>query len=95
MEKREWVYIQQPSEYEISCLLCKGSNITWSEFEGRVWCWSCNKDTRGTGGIFGGPIPINALGLMGLTLDRIHLKTGKRMKMIDMGDHLEYMICVY
>lgn len=95
MKKREWIYIQSPTEYEIVCDRCGGTNIAWSEFKHMIWCWSCNIDTGGTEGVFGGPIPINALGLIGLTLDRIHIKTGKRMKMINMGNRLEYMLCIY
>lgn len=95
MKKREWTYIMKPTAYEIVCMLCKGSNIAWSEFEGCIWCFDCKSDNAGYGGCLHGPIPISALGLLGLSLDRIHIKTGKRMKMIDMGDHLEWMMNIY
>lgn len=95
MKKREWVYIMNPAAYGISCDICGGNNITWSEFEHMVWCWTCRLDNRGRGGIFTGPIPINVLGLFGLSLDQIHIKTGKRMKTVDMGDHLEWMMDIY
>jgi len=56
MNKREWVYCHQPTAYEISCDKCNGSNITWSEYEKMIWCYDCEIDTEGNGGIFNGPI---------------------------------------
>ena len=79
MKKRKWIYIMKPQKYEISCDICEGSNIEWSEYDGMIWCYDCEKDTKGIEGIFGGPIPVNALSLFGLSLDRIDLKTGKRL----------------
>ena len=32
--------------------------ITWSEYEGMLWCFKCQIDTKGFGGIFDGPIPM-------------------------------------
>jgi len=95
MKKREWIYIQQPQVYEITCDICGGINLEWSEFENMVWCYVCGTDNKGRGGIFSGPIPINLLGLLGLSLDRIHIKSGKRMKMLNMENRIEYMLCVY
>ncbi|MBW2363510.1 MAG: hypothetical protein JRF25_00260 [Deltaproteobacteria bacterium] len=79
MKRREWVYVMSPSAYEMSCDLCNGE-VEWSEFQGLVWCWRCLKDTRGNPGVFGGPIGIEACRLLGISFDRIHLKTGKRIK---------------
>jgi len=56
MRKRTWHFIYNPDEYEIRCDKCKGRNIAWSEFEHRIWCYDCNIDTEGDGGIFDGPI---------------------------------------
>lgn len=81
MRKRKWVYCQQPTVYEISCDLCGGSNITWSEFEHMIWCYDCKKDTRGTEGIFDGPIPLEVSKILGISFDRIDLKTKKLKKM--------------
>ena len=95
MKKREWVYIMKPVAYEISCDICGGSNIEWSEFERMIWCYDCKKDTPGNGGIFSGPIPVHTLELLGLSLDRLHIKSLKRLKMIDTGKRIEYMMCIY
>jgi hypothetical protein len=80
--KRDWCYCQKPAVYEVSCDLCGGDNTTWSEYQGRIWCFDCVRDTRGTGGVFGGPIPLAACELMGLSFDRIRLSDGKRLRMM-------------
>ena len=80
MKRRKWVFIMPPAAYGISCNLCNGE-VTWSEYEKCVWCWRCLKDVPGNPGIFGGPIPIEACEIMGISLDKIDLKTGKRLYM--------------
>ena len=75
---RERVFILEPARYEIRCDLCAGVNITWSEYEHLIWCYDCQEDTAGTGGIFDGPIPLKAMELFGLSLDMVDLKTGQR-----------------
>ena len=75
---RERVFILEPARYDIRCDLCGGANITWSEYEHLIWCYDCEKDTAGTGGIFDGPIPLGAMELFGLSLDMVDLKTGQR-----------------
>lgn len=77
MEKRKWCYVQSPMVYGIECDLCNGSHIAWSEFEHMIWCFKCERDTKGTAGIFGGPIPIGAAQMMGIRFDRVNLKTGE------------------
>lgn len=79
--KRTRCYIMQPYTYDISCDLCGGSNITWSEYEHMIWCYDCEKDTHGTDGIFDGPIPIQAMALLGISLDMIEIDTGERLYM--------------
>jgi len=74
MKKRTWHYIQKPASYEISCDKCGGHNIEWSEFVHRIWCYDCKKDVRGTPGIFGGPIPIGACAVLGISFDRWDMK---------------------
>jgi len=78
---RTWCYAQKPSSYEIKCDLCNGDNLDWSEFYGQIWCYDCKKDTPGTGGIFDGPIPLEVSKMLGVSFDRINLKTGKLLKM--------------
>ena len=70
-----------PTAYEISCDICSGHNITWSEFTGCIWCYDCQKDTPGSNSIFDGPIPYEVTKLLGISFDRIDLKTGKRLYM--------------
>ena len=78
MKRREWVFIMPPAAYEISCNLCDGE-VEWSEYERLVWCWRCLKDVPGNLGLFGGPIPIKACEMLGISLDKINLNTKKRL----------------
>ena len=80
MKKRKWIYVQKPVKYEIKCDKCEGINIEWSEYEGMIWCYDCEIDTKGTGGIFDGPIPIQAAAMFGISFDRINLETNKLEK---------------
>lgn len=77
MEKREWAYILSPKAFEISCSKCNGDNITWSEYKHHIWCYDCQIDDPGTGGIFDSPIPINLSIMLGNHFDRVDLETGK------------------
>lgn len=67
-----------PSAYDISCDLC-GGDVEWSEYEHMVWCEKCQKDTRGNEGIFDGPIPYEITQMIGISFDRIDLKSKKRL----------------
>lgn len=82
---REWCYKYQPYLYGISCDLCGGTNITWSEFEHEIWCYDCQKDTPGNAGIFDGPIPVQLTKMLigNDCFDRIEIKSGKIIKMED------------
>ena len=75
---RERIFVMEPVRYEIRCDLCGGINITWSEYEHLIWCYACQEDTAGTGGIFDGPIPLGAMKILGLSLDMVDIKTGER-----------------
>ena len=90
MKKRKWIYIQNPKVYGISCDLCNGDNIEWSEFERMIWCYDCKKDTHGNEGIFDGPIPMGCSNLIGMNFDRIELKTGQRLYMTRRGNKIVY-----
>jgi hypothetical protein len=70
LRKRKWHYIQKPYEYEIECDKCGGRNIEWSEYVGKIWCYDCREDLKGTEGVFGGPIPIGAAAVLGMSFDR-------------------------
>lgn len=85
---RTHCYVQQPHVYGIGCLICASCNITWSEFEGHIWCYHCEKDVlliHRYAGIFGGPIPMGLCESMGTSFDRINIKKGKVMK-CNIGD---------
>lgn len=44
--------------------LAEPHKITWSEYAGMIWCYTCERDMRGFGGIFDGPIPVQAAQMM-------------------------------
>lgn len=76
LEKRTWVYVQQPHEYEIAPCPCGNDRCQWSEFKGHLWCEKCQKDfIPEHNGVFEGPIPINAAALLGFNFDRLNLET--------------------
>lgn len=75
--KRESCLIQYPQQYCIQCDICGGSNLHWSEWDHLIWCYDCELDTAGTGGIFDGPVPVELCKMMGISFDRIDLKTRK------------------
>jgi len=85
-KKREWIYIHKPDAYDIACDVCGGTHIHWSEYEGKIWCYDCEIDTPGTGGIFDGPVPLNLCMMMGIRFDRIRLSDQKLLKMIKNED---------
>ena len=90
MIKRTWCYVMKPPAYEISCDLCGGDNITWSEFEHMIWCFDCKKDTAGTSGVLDGIVALQAAPLLGLSFDRIDLETGKRLYMKELDGKLTW-----
>ena len=73
MNKRTWCYALPPVAYDMACDKCGGTHITWSEFEGMIWCYDCQIDTPGFQGIFDGPIPWGLSQVLGMNFDRIHL----------------------
>jgi hypothetical protein len=90
LKKRTWHYVQKPYEYEIKCDLCGGTNIEWSEYEGCIWCYTCEKDTKGTGGVFDGPIPVNLAHVLGMSFDRYDMINKKVIKFdLDKRDYVE------
>lgn len=80
MNKRTWHYIQDPSTFDMACDKCGGTNITWSEYEGMIWCYDCEIDTPGYPGIFDGPIPIQLSAMFGILFDRFNMETQKNRK---------------
>lgn len=90
LRKRKWVYVHHPTRYDIRCDHCwdgdlneTGTNIDWSEYEHLIWCYDCKKDLPGFAGIFDGPIPIGAMEMLGVSLNRIYLKSGKMFKLVN------------
>ncbi len=75
MKKREECLVQKPQVYGIKCDVCGSDNLAWSEYDKMIWCYKCEIDTPGTGGIFDGPIPIELCKTLGISFDKINLKT--------------------
>lgn len=76
-EKRTYIYVSRPREYEIAGCDCGNEDPEWSEFTGHLWCARCQMDfIPAHGGIFDGPIPVNGMRLMGIDLRRYNLLTG-------------------
>lgn len=80
IKKREWAYVQEPQVYGIACDICEGSNLAWSEYDGLIWCYDCKKDTKGTMGIFDGPVGVQACEMMGMCFDKYNIATGEVKK---------------
>ena len=77
MRKRRYHYVQNPAAYQIECDKCEGSNIEWSEFVKKIWCYDCEIDTDGTQGIFDGPISVEVCRVLGISFDRYDMETKK------------------
>lgn len=94
MEKRKQMYVLKPYVYEITCDKCNGHNIEWSEYDGMIWCYDCQIDTKGNGGIFSGPIPVEATKLLlgHHCFDMIDLETNKYLVFTQTQDgKIEYV----
>ena len=85
--KRKWIYIHHPTRYDIRCNKCwdgeineTGTNIDWSEYEHKIWCYDCKKDLSGSPGVFDGPIPMGLSEMLGISFNRIYFKSGKIFK---------------
>ena len=76
--KREYVYLQQPYEYEIAGCDCGNNNTQWSECQKHLWCAKCEKDfIPKHNGVFDGPIGLNISRMLGLYFHRLNLKTNQ------------------
>lgn len=75
--RRSWWYVQPPPVYCIACDQCGGIALAWSEFWHLIWCYDCEIDTKGTEGIFDGPIPINLARSLGMSFDIFHPRLGR------------------
>lgn len=83
MEKRQWIYVLPPSEYECACDKCGGNNVTWSEWQNMLWCYDCEIDTEGYS-IFSGPVSYDVcrIPLGDCCFDRVMLETGAYQKFV-------------
>jgi len=76
LEKRTWVYVQRPREYEIAFHGCGHTDPDWSEYKDHLWCPECGVDfIPEYWGIFDGPIPVNISRALGICFDRFNLET--------------------
>ncbi len=91
LKKRTECFAVKPAGWAITCDICGGNNLHWSEWEHLIWCYDCEKDTKGTGGIFDGPIPMGCAELLGLCFDKIHIESGKIMEMIREDGRCEWV----
>jgi len=92
LPKRKTCLVQYPQEYCIKCDICGGENLHWSEWEYLVWCYDCEVDTKGTGGIFDGPIPIGTASLLGICFDRVNIETSEVIKFdLKTGEYQEQL----
>lgn len=90
MRRRWWHYVCKPAKYDIRCDRCNGVNIEWSEYEHMIWCYDCKVDTPGNGGIFGGPIPMGACEILGISFDRWNMKKQRVEYLRLCGNHLKW-----
>jgi len=68
----------EPHEYEIAGCPCGNIRPTWSEFKGRLWCQTCQRDfIPEHGGIFDGPVAVNTMRMLGIDLRQYDIATGK------------------
>lgn len=78
LEKRTWVYLQQPKVYGIPLHSCGHPDPEWSEFKDRLWCPSCLVDfIPEHWGIFDGPVGINICAMLGIFFDRFIFDTNE------------------
>jgi hypothetical protein len=76
IEKRTWVYCQQPKEYEIALHGCGHEGPEWSEYKHHLWCTQCEVDfIPEFNGIFDGPIPIKTTEMLGIFFHRFNIET--------------------
>jgi hypothetical protein len=92
MRKRTWYYVQKPAEYEIHCDKCGGSNLEWSEYAGKVWCYDCQIDTAGDEGIFNGPIGWEVSQMMGISFARYNMKKQRVEHPRIVGNKIRYYV---
>lgn len=78
LKRRKWHYVQSPWRYEIAPCDCGNADTQWSEFKKHLWCQICKKDfIPKHNGIFDGPIPVNLARMIGISFDRVYIKSGK------------------
>ena len=44
LEKRIFVYVMRPRDFEMACCPCSNIDPDWSEFKGHLWCHRCWRD---------------------------------------------------
>jgi hypothetical protein len=75
MNKRKWRYVMEPGHFGIPGCRCGSTDCTWSEYEGYLWCHVCSTEFVPTDwGVFDGPIPVEASGLMGMSFERVEIE---------------------
>jgi hypothetical protein len=77
-EKRTWIYVQRPKDYDIAPHGCGHTDPDWSEYKNNLWCPACQVDfVPEHYGVLDGPVAINLCKMLGICFDRFNLLTGK------------------
>lgn len=89
-EKRTWVFIQSPRDYEIAPCSCGNQETQWSEYEKHIWCAKCEIDfIPEHNGIFDGPIMINTAQMLGLHFTKVDLLTNDILVLDSDHEHVK------
>lgn len=75
-ELRTWHWLQPPLYFEIVCPQCGLKATNWSEFEGYIWCYHCEKDIDDYVSPMDGPVPIYTARLLGLDFRKVNIADG-------------------
>jgi len=79
--KRLWHFTHHPKTFEASCPVCgESDDITWSEWQGHLWCYKCKEDVPVKNSVLNGPVPTGLAIAMGMNFDIRIIATGEIKK---------------
>ena len=89
-QKRTWVFIQSPSDYDIAPCACGNHDTQWSEYEKHLWCAKCEIDfIPEHNGIFDGPIMSNTAQMLGMSFTKVDLLTNDILVLDSDSEHVK------